>query len=72
MTYRLDPVVKLIASPIIVAFPNSTTHKYSSGEEVAQAVFDKLYKIRKITADGSLVVLELEEAQIEAVEDPYV
>lgn len=71
MTYRLNPIVNLINSQINLVFPNGTMQKYSSGEEVIREVFDRLYKIRRITADSNAVVIELEETQLEAIEDPF-
>ena len=72
MTYKLDQTVKLINSPVNVVFPDSTVRYYSSGEEVAGAVFDRLFRIVRITTEGNAIVLELEEAQVEAVEDPFI
>ena len=72
MTYKLDPIVNLIDSPIKVIFPDSNAREYSCGDELAQGVFEKLYKIQRITADANILVLELEETQIEAVKDPFI
>ena len=71
MTYKLNPILRIFDSPVKVLFPDNTVHDYSSGEDVAQAVFDKLYRILRITANDNTVVIQLEETQLEAVEDPF-
>lgn len=72
MTYKINPIVERIDAPVTIVFPDSTVVNYSSGKEVAHTVFDKLYQISMITADNNIVVIELIEAKIEAVEDPFI
>lgn len=71
MTYKLNPILRIFDSPVKVLFPDNTIQVYSSGEDAAQAVFDRLYKILRITANGNSIVIQLEERQLEAVEDPF-
>lgn len=60
MTYKIDPNVKLIVSPVITVIDSKET-LYDNGAVLSETTFDKYYVITRITARDSIVVLELEE-----------
>lgn len=60
MTYKIDPNVKLIVSPVIAVIDGKET-LYENGTALSEADFDKYYVITRITARDNIVVLELEE-----------
>ena len=60
MTYKIDPNVKLIVSPVITVIDGKET-LYENGTALSEINFDKYYVITRITARDNTVVLELEE-----------
>lgn len=63
MTYKLNPEVRKIGSPVTLIFPDGTEKIFKSGSEVESAVFDKHYIITEITAEDSKIKLKLMEQQ---------
>lgn len=63
MTYKLNPELRKIRSPVILIFPDSTEKNFESRSEIANAVFDKRYVITEITAEDSNIKLKLMEQQ---------
>ena len=67
MTYKLNPEVRKIKSPVTLIFPDGIEKIFKSGSEVASAVFDKHYIITEITAEDSKIKLRPIEQAIRAV-----
>ena len=63
MTYKLNPEVGKIGSPVTLIFSDGTERTFASGLDVANAVFDKRYIITEITAEDSKIKLKLMEQQ---------
>ena len=63
MTYKLNPELKKIRSPVTLIFPDGTEKNFASGAEIVNAVFDKKYLISEITAEDSKIRLKLLEQQ---------
>ena len=62
MTYKLDPEVKKIQSPVVVRFPNgSDDMPFVNGTALADASFDKNYLIESLTAKENSIVMTLRE-----------
>lgn len=61
MTYKLNPIIEKIESSVLLHFPDKTVREYGSGTEAGGNTFEKNYQIEKITAEGSTVIIELEE-----------
>lgn len=45
MTYKINPEVEKILSPIVLVFEDRPSMKFTDGKELAAAVFDKHYNI---------------------------
>lgn len=46
MTYKINPEVEKILSPIKLIFEDGDFQVFENGKQLAQAVFDKHYNIR--------------------------
>ena len=64
MTYKLEPALSRITSPVLLTFPDGKEQKYSSGEEVCDVVFTRKYNAAEIRAVGNMVNIKLEEVDI--------
>ena len=60
MTYKLNPELQLITSPVTLIFPGGARHEYSSGTAVADQVFNEKYRVGEIRAAGDVVEIRLE------------
>ena len=60
MTYKLNPELRLITSPVVLIFPGGARHEYKSGAAVAEKTFNEKYRIVKIRAVESVIEIELE------------
>ena len=60
MTYKIDPAVKRIQSPILLK-TDETESGYENGEALAEASFPKRYEISAMTAEDSRIVIRLKE-----------
>ena len=60
MTYKLNPELRLITSPVVLIFPGGARHEYSSGTAVADQVFNERYRVTEIRAAGDVVEIRLE------------
>ena len=67
MTYKLNPELRKIRSPVTLIFPDGMEKNFESGREIANAVFDKHYLIDEIKADGNVIKLKLMEQARAAV-----
>ena len=62
MTYKLNPEVKKIQSPVVVKFSNQAAEMtFANGAALADAVFDRYYLIESLAAESGSVVLTLRE-----------
>lgn len=61
MTYKLNPALSVISSPVTLCFPNGSKQNYQNGKEVAEAIFDTGYTINAIKAEENTVVIILEK-----------
>ena len=46
MTYKINPEVEKILSPIKLVLENGESQMFENGKQLAQAVFDKHYNIQ--------------------------
>ena len=60
MTYKLNPIIEKIVSPVSIVLP-SEQREYRSGAEAAADTFSRNYQIESITAEGSVVIVSLVE-----------
>lgn len=64
MTYRLEPGLARITSPIILLFPDHTTRRFSSGEDIVRETFDKRWKVTEMRAAEDVIEIKVEEAVV--------
>ena len=60
MTYKLNPEIRLITSPVVLIFPGGARHSYTSGAAVADQVFNERYRVTEIRAVESVIEIQLE------------
>lgn len=60
MTYKLNPAIAKITSPITLIFPNGARHSYTSGAAVAEKTFNERYRVAEIRAVESVIEIKLE------------
>lgn len=66
MTYKLNPEVSKIKSPVILQIKDvesSAEKLYADGEELASATFERNYVVSSLVARENTVVLAVEENQ---------
>ena len=63
MTYKLNPAIRKIVSPVKMVFPDGSEQSFKSGLEASQAEFDKRYVIHSMSAENSTVVMYLTEVE---------
>ncbi len=59
MTYKLNPIVALITSPVALVFPAGARHEFASGTSAAQKVFGERYEIEALRAVDGIVEIDL-------------
>ena len=64
MTYKLEPGVSRITSPIKLHLPGGEIKEFENGIEACRAVFDHRYVVWEIRAVENVVVVKLEEAEV--------
>ena len=60
MTYKLNPELRLITSPVVLIFPGGARHSYISGAAVAEQVFNEKYRVVEIKAAGDVIEIQME------------
>ena len=66
MTYKLNPSLEKIQSPVILILPDGERREYINGVTVVEDVFDHKYLIEAVRAVGNTVEIKLTEPQIKA------
>ena len=61
MTYKLNPSIARITSPLILTLPDGRKLEYENGEQAAEAVFDRHYVIDTIRAVDSRIIISVTE-----------
>ena len=64
MTFKLEPGLARITSPIILLFPDHTTRRFSSGEDAVRETFDKRWKVTEMRARDGEIEIIVEEAVV--------
>ena len=60
MTYKLNPEIRKIESPVVLVKPDGQKLKYTSGDLAAEAVFDKQYVVKALRAVDNTIEIELD------------
>ena len=61
MTYKLNPELRKIQSPVVLVFPDGETREFECGFAVAEADFKQRYLIQAIRALDSIIEIKLVE-----------
>ena len=64
MTYKLEPGLSRITSPIVLIFPNHTSQRCENGKDAVETVFDKRWKVTEIRASDGVIEVIVEEAVV--------
>lgn len=59
--YKLNPVIELINSPVVLILPDGEKKRYDSGAIAVEATYEKFYRISSIRAVGDEVEITLTE-----------
>ena len=62
MTYKLNPAIGKIESPIVLIFPGGEKRNYKNGAGGVEDVFDHKYLIESLRAVGDVVEITLTES----------
>ena len=62
MTYKLEPSLEKIVSPVILVFPDGSRKEYPDGVSVRNQIFGVKYLIDSVRAAGNAVEVVLKEA----------
>lgn len=60
MTYKLEPEIRKIVSPVVLTLPDGTKEKYESGSEACEKAFDHKYVVDEICAVDNVIEIKLE------------
>ena len=71
MTYKIDPIVELISSPVTLVMPNGDKKRFTSGKSASIAVFNQRYIIDNITAVDNVVIISVVEVSAPVGEDSF-
>ena len=63
MTYKLNPEIGKIQSPVVIIFPGGERREYIDGAAVAEDVFDKGFIVESLRAVENTVEIKLTEPQ---------
>lgn len=63
MTYKLNPLIKLFSSPVIlrVGDGNAPDQYFESGTQLAEETFDKNYLVESVCAQDNQIILTIKE-----------
>ena len=64
MSYKLNPFLSKIESPVRLCFPNEDIIDFLNGSELAEAVFENRYVVKSLKAVGDKIEIELTKAVI--------
>lgn len=60
MTYKIEPGLGRIMSPVVLLFPDGHTLSFSSGEEACRAVYNRKYRVVEMRAVENTIEIRLE------------
>lgn len=61
MTYKLNPIIEKIISPVRIVLPDESVREYNSGADALTDTFDKNLIISSISAENASVVIKMIE-----------
>jgi len=67
LTYKLEPGLARITSPVCLLFPSGEKMEFENGEMACEAVFDKRWRVTEMRAAGDAIEIKLEEMRVPEV-----
>jgi len=64
MTYKLEPGLARISSPIVLILPTGEIKEYRDGKAATEAVLDKRWRVTELRAAGDSIEVVVEEAVV--------
>ena len=61
MTYKLNPCIGKIKSPVVLVLPTGEEKHFTDGMDAAKADFDRHYVIAEMAAKGDVIHLAVKE-----------
>lgn len=61
MEYKLNYMIRLIDSPVMLIFPDGSSKEFADGIEAIEESFDKRYDVRTIKANADKIEVVLKE-----------
>lgn len=61
MTYKLNPELRKIQSPVVLVLPDGSETDYPNGRALTEITFTTRYFVQHITARDNKVVISLQE-----------
>ena len=62
MTYKLEPGLNRIISPVVIILPDGEKREYGSGVEACEDSFDHSYRVEEIRAVDGVIEIKLKLA----------
>lgn len=67
MTYRMNPELAVIESPVVLVFPDGRRESFADGAAVAESKFTDRYRIKRLVAVDNTVEIQLMTITVAAV-----
>ena len=67
MTYKLEPGLSRISSPVCLLFPSGEKMEFENGEMACGAMFDKRWKVTEMRASDGVIEVVVEEMGVPSV-----
>jgi len=61
MSYKLNYMISLIESNVVLMFPDGSSREYADGKQAAEETFDKRYDVKSMKANVDKVEVVLTE-----------
>lgn len=61
MSYKLNYMISLIESNVVLMFPDGSSREYADGKQAAEETFDKRYDVKSMKANEGKVEIVLAE-----------
>lgn len=63
MTYKLNPEIRKIISPVVLVFPDGNKQEYDNGEKVTEDSFERKFIVTEIRAVNEKIEVKLTEQE---------
>ncbi len=63
MTYKLNPEIRKIISPVVLVFPDGNKQEYDNGEKITEDSFKRKFMVTEIRAVNEKIEVKLTEQE---------